>query len=83
MFLCTRNLHGIVWNSGRLYYSELSNIVPRAVKGEKFAKRLEKWKSLGNLMDKVVEFSEDHGHPKVQDLVDEERWICLSYPSRH
>ena len=35
---CTRNLHGIVWNSGGSDYSELSNILPRAVKGEHFAK---------------------------------------------
>ena len=27
---CTRNLHGDVWNSGRLDYSELSNFLPRA-----------------------------------------------------
>ena len=31
-FCCTRNLHGIVWNSARLDYSELSNILSRAVK---------------------------------------------------
>ena len=33
-FGCTRNMHGIVWNRGRLDYSELSNILPRAVNGE-------------------------------------------------
>ena len=32
-FWCTRNLHRIVWNPGCLDYSELSNILPRAVKG--------------------------------------------------
>ena len=37
LFWCTRNLHGIVWNSGRLDYSELSIIPPRAVKVEHFA----------------------------------------------
>ena len=48
-FRWTRNLHGIVWNSGRLYHSELSNILPRALKGEYFAKRTEKCKIRGNL----------------------------------
>ena len=36
-FSCTRNLHGIVGNSGRLDYNELLNILFRVVKGEKFA----------------------------------------------
>ena len=38
---CTRNLQGIVWNSGRLDSSELSNTLPRAVIGEYFAKGFE------------------------------------------
>ena len=39
-FWCTRNLHGIVWNSGRLDdYGELSEILPGAVKGEYFSER--------------------------------------------
>ena len=32
-FWCTRNLRGIVWNSGRLGYSEHSNSLSRALKG--------------------------------------------------
>ena len=72
-----------MWNSGRLDYSQLSNILPRAVKGEYFAKGKEKCQILGNLLDKRVENLEDHGCPKVQDLVDEEIWICSSYPFRH
>ena len=80
---CTKNLHGIVWNSGRLDYSELSNIPPRAVKGEYFAKGTEKFKILGNLLVEEVENLEDHGCPKVQDFVGEEIWICSSYPFRH
>ena len=64
-------------------YSELSIILARAVKGENFAKGTEKCKILGNLLDKEVENLEDHGCPKVQDLVDEENWICSSYPFRH
>ena len=76
-------MHGIAWNSGRLDYSELSNILSRAVKGEQFAKGTAKWKIIGNLLDKDVEDLEDHGCPKVQDLVDEEVWICSSYPFGH
>ena len=73
-FRCTRNLHGNVWNSGRLEYSRLSNIFPRAVKGECFAKKQKKakFKILGNLLDIGLENLESHGYPKVQDLVDEE-----------
>ena len=72
-----------MWNSGRLDNSELSNIVPTALEGEYFAKRIEKCKVLGNLLDKEVENLEDHGCAIVQDLVDEENWICSSYPFRH
>ena len=71
-FWCTRKLHGIVWNSGRLDYSELSNILPRVVKAVYVAKRTEKCKVLGNLLNKKPENLENHGCPKSQDLVDEE-----------
>ena len=77
-FRCRRNLHVIVWNSGRLDNSELSNILPKAVKGKYFAKRTEKCKILSNLLDKVVENLEDHGCPKNQHAVDEEIWIRSS-----
>ena len=70
-------------NSGRLDYSELSNILARAVKSEYFAEGTEKCKIFGNLLDKKVENLEDHGSRKVQELVDEENWICSSYPFRH
>ena len=30
-----------------------------------------------------MENLDDHGFHKVQDLVDEEKWICSSYPFRH
>ena len=72
-----------MWNSGRLDYNELSNIRPRVVKGEYFAKGTEKCKILGNLLDKQLENLEDHGCPKVEYLVDEEMWLCSSYPFRH
>ena len=71
-FWCTRTLQGMVRGSGRLDYSEFSNILPRAVKSQYFANGLEKCKVLGNFLDKDVENLEDHGCPKVQDLVDEE-----------
>ena len=81
-FWCTENLHRIVWNSGRLDYSDISNILPRAVKGEYSAKGTEKCKIPGDFLDKDVQTLEDHGCPKVQNLVDEEIWICSTYPFR-
>ena len=82
-FWCTRNLLGIVWNSGRLDFSELSNILSRAVKGKYFSVGTEKCKILGNILDSGLENFEDQGCPEVQDLVVEEFWICSSYPFRH
>ena len=55
-------------------------VLLRAVKGEYFAKRTEKCKIFCNLLDEDVGKLEDHGCPKVQDLVDEEMWMCSSYP---
>ena len=75
---CTRNLPEIVWNSGRLHYSELSNILARAVKGEYFAKVTDKCKILGNFLDKEVENLEGQSCPKDQDLVDGEVLIWSS-----
>ena len=43
-FWCTRNLHGIVWNTGCFVYRELANNLPRAVKDECFPKGSEKCK---------------------------------------
>ena len=79
-FWCTRSLHGIVWNSGCLDYTERADILPRAVKGEYFGRRTEKCKFFGNSLDKEVEKLEDHGCSKLQDLVDKELWIRSSYP---
>ena len=64
-------------------YSDLSNVLPGAVKGEYFARRTEKWKILDKLLAKEVENLEDHRSPKVQYLVDEEDWICSSDQIRH
>ena len=82
-FWCTKKLHGIVWNSGRLDYIEISNMLLRAVKAEHFAKGTKICEILGNLLDKEAENLEDHGCPKVQDLVDEEKKICSNFPFRH
>ena len=81
-FWCTKNLHGIVWNSGRLDYSELSDILPRAGKGQYFKEGREKCKILGFLLDKEAENLEPHSCSKVQDLLDKENGICSSYPFR-
>ena len=64
-------------------YSALSNILPRAEKGENFLQGTKKRNILGNLLNKEVEDLEYHGCPKVQDLVDEEIGICSCYPLRH
>ena len=50
-FWCKRNLDGIVWNSWRIDYSDLSNNLRGAVKCENSAKKTEKCKILGNLLD--------------------------------
>ena len=50
-----------MWNSGRLEYSELANNLARAVKGEYFAKLIEKCNIIGSLMDKEVKNLEDLG----------------------
>ena len=65
-FWCTRNLHRFVWISGRFDYSELPNILPRAVKVEYFAKGTKKCKILGILFSKEVEILDDHGCPKFR-----------------
>ena len=66
-----------------VWISELSIKLPRAVKGEYFAKGTEKCKIIGNLLDREMEKLEDQGCTKVQSLADEEVWVCSSYPFRH
>ena len=82
-FWCSRNLLGIVRNSGLLDYSELSIFLLKAVKGEYFAKALEKGNLLSKFLDKAVESLEDHVCPKIQGLVDEEICISSRDPFRH
>ena len=73
----------MVGNSGRLDYSEVPYILAGDVNGENFANGTEKSESLASFLDKKVDELDDHDCPKVQDLVDEEIWICSSYPFRH
>ena len=80
---CTRNLHRAVWNSVCFGYSELSNVLPRDIKCEFFAKGTEKCKIFDSLLDKFVEIFNDHGRPKIESVVDEKMWFCSSYPFRH
>ena len=82
-FWWTRNLHCNVWNSGCLDHSELANILSRAVKGKHFAKRTEKCRIRGNLLEKEMDNLKDHGCPKIQGLRDGEIYICSTYPFRH
>ena len=74
-FWCTRKLHGIVWNSGCLDYSELPNILPRDVRSEYFAKRREKFKILGNLRDKEVE-NMDNPDCRVFEILQKQMKKC-------
>ena len=86
-FCCTRHLHGVVWNSVCLQYSELLKLLPRDVKRECFGKKLEKAKFFGTSMEGDVDILDDHDYPKIPDTVDpkanEQMWICSSYIFKH
>ena len=56
---------------------------PKFFLGWIFCESNKKCKILANLIDKEVENSDDHGCPKVRDLMYEKTWICSSYPFRH
>ena len=53
-FWCTRNMHGVMWNSGRLDYSERLHVLPRDV-GVYFLQKEENCKFLASLLDKELE----------------------------
>ena len=83
---CVGNLHRIVWNSGCLDYSQLSNILSRVVKGEYISKVTEN-EIFGKFLDKEVENLDDYSCPKAQNLVGEMKQmkrfrICWSYAIR-
>ena len=75
---CPRNLHGSLCNSGRLDYNELPNILPRDVNAEYFAKGTETCKILSSSMGIELENLDDHGCPKLQEIVVGEMWNCWS-----
>ena len=54
--------------------SELPNFLLKVIKAECFAIEAEKCKILGNLMDKEVVNLDDHGCPKVRDIVHRNTW---------
>ena len=60
---CRRSLHGNVWNSERLDYTELHNIPPSDEKDESFFKRNAKCMFLGSVLGKEVENNDDHDCP--------------------
>ena len=69
-FWCTRNLRGVVWNSGCLDYSAIPKILFRKVKVDYFAKGTRTFQILGKFLDKELENLDDHGCPKFRELVD-------------
>ena len=71
-----RNLHKVLWNSGRVDNNEFPNILPRVLKSNGFANRTEDAKILGSLLDEDMENLDCHGCPKVHNLVDKEMWLC-------
>ena len=87
-FWFTKNLHGIMWNSGNLDYSELPNCLSKNMKAEVFAKGSEKCKTFSNLFGKEVKNLDGHGCPKFKNVMvnpktEEKTWICTNYPFRH
>ena len=67
----TSHLHGIAWSSGKLDYEKLFAVFYdiRAMNAEVFAKGLEKYRLLTNLLGRNAENLDDYGCPKIQDLV--------------
>ena len=78
----TSHLHGIAWSSGKLEYENLFAVFYdiRLVNAEVFAKGLEKFRLLTNLLGRNVEKLDDYGCPKIQHLVKtDSSWICSNY----
>ena len=82
------HLHGIAWSSGKLEYEKLFAVFNdiKVMNAEVFAKGFEKCRLLTRLLGQNVENLDNHGGPKIQDLVGEGKtdssWICSSYPFR-
>ena len=82
----TKHLHGIAWSSGKLDYDKLFAIFYdiKVMNAEVFAKGLEKCRLLSSLLGQNIEKLDDHGCPKIQNLVEtDSSWICSSYLFRH
>ena len=82
----TSHLHGIAWSSGKLEYEKLFAVFYdiKVTNAEVFAKGLEKFRLLTNLLGRNVKNLDDYGCPKIQDLVKtDSSWICSSYGFRH
>ena len=81
----TRHLHGNAWSSGKLGYDKLFAVFYgiKVMNAEMFAKGLEKCRLLTSLPRRNVEHLDDHGCPRIQDLVKtDSSWICSNYPFR-
>ena len=84
-FWGTSNWHGIVWNSGKLEYSELQNVFPKDVEAKYFASGTEKIKNKNNSKDEIVRNLDYTGCHRNQDLAEstKELWIRSSVIFRH
>ena len=74
----TSQLHGIAWSSGKLDYEKLFAVFYdiKVMNAEVFAKRLEKYRLLTNLLGRNVENLDDYGCPRIQDFVKtDSSWI--------
>ena len=85
----TGHLHEIAWcSSGKLDYEKLFAVFydTKVMNAEVFAKGFEKCRLLTTILAPIVEYLHDHGCPKIQELVGEEKtdssWICSSYSFR-
>ena len=82
----TIHLHGIAWSIGKLDYEKLFAVFYniKVMNAKVFAKGLEKCKLLTSILGENVENLDDHGCPKIPDLVKTDSlWICSSYHFRH
>ena len=82
----TNHLHGIEWSSGKLDYEKLFAVFydKKVMNAEVFAKGLEKCRLLTAFLGQNVENWDEHGCPKIQDLVKTDSLRnCSSYPFRH
>ena len=80
------HLHGIAWSSGKLEYEKLFAVFYdiKVISTEVFAKGFENFRLLTRLFGPNVEFLDDYGCPKIQDLVKtKSSWICSSNIFRH